>query len=494
MHRAKRATSRKKGGKSSRGRIILFRAVAILIGPALLLLLEVALRLVGVSPMPYSEDPFISFSNTAALFVRDDSDAFYHIAKERLSFFRPQSFPVIKSSDTFRIFMLGGSTVQGRPYAVETSFTSWLQTNLQAAQPNRQFEVINCGGISYASYRLVPIMRETLQYAPDLFVLYTGHNEFLEDRTYGDIQDASPAQVALHRFMTNLRIVALVRRILPDRNRDFTREAPGTVLPAEVDARLDYEKGLESYHRDPAGRKGIIRHFEYNVQQMILLARQANVPIILANPVSNLKDCSPFKSEFKSTLSPEKKSKLISLWEQADALDWTEAIRKVVLLEQAAEIDSYHAGLLYMIGKTYEHLGRHQEAAAWLLAAKEEDICPLRILEPMHEALFRLSDEFDVPLVDIRSLFEKQTPDGIPGSEMLLDHVHPSIEGHQLIADALYEQMLAMNLIQSSDGWHAARDMLRQRQLQSLDAIYFARGADRMRRLERWSHSRIPKT
>jgi lysophospholipase L1-like esterase len=471
---------------------MLFRTIAVLLAPILLVLLEAALRLAGVSPAPYSEDPFVSFSETPILFVPDDSGCVYRTAEERLAFFHPQSFPVHKSPGAFRVFVLGGSTVQGRPYAVETSFTTWLQLNLQAAQPQRQFEVINCGGVSYASYRLLPIMRETLQYAPDLFIVYTGHNEFLEDRTYGDLKDASPFQTTLRCLALNLRVVSLARRALSQPDDSSARPCPAKILPAEVDARLDYENGLEGYHRDPVRRKGIIRSFEYNMSQMILLAREAGVPIILVNPVSNLKDCPPFKSEFSSTLSPQEKAELISLWQQADALNWDEAGAKALLLERAAKIDSHHAGLLYTIGKVYERLGRTQEATTWLLAAKEEDICPLRILEPMHESLFRLSKEFSVPLVDVRSFFEDRTLDGIPGNELLLDHVHPSIEGHQLIADALFEQMLAMNLVRTSDGWQATHDLLRKRHLESLDAIYFARGAARMQRLESWSRGRIP--
>ena len=103
-----------------------------------------------------------------------------------------------KSRDEFRIFCLGGSTVQGRPYANETSFTTWLELSLQAADPRRQWQVVNCGGVSYASYRLLPIMKETLQYEPDLYIIYTGQNEFLEERTYGEIVDAIRKKCDLH--------------------------------------------------------------------------------------------------------------------------------------------------------------------------------------------------------------------------------------------------------------------------------------------------------
>ena len=54
--------------------------------------------------------------------------------------------------------------------------------------------MINCGGVSYASYRLGPILDEVLGYEPDLIMLYTGHNEFLEARTYPRlIEPAGPA-------------------------------------------------------------------------------------------------------------------------------------------------------------------------------------------------------------------------------------------------------------------------------------------------------------
>ena len=44
--------------------------------------------------------------------------------------------------------------------------------------------MINAGGISYASYRVAVVIKELARYEPDLFIIYTGHNEFLEERTY----------------------------------------------------------------------------------------------------------------------------------------------------------------------------------------------------------------------------------------------------------------------------------------------------------------------
>ncbi len=59
----------------------------------------------------------------------------------------------------------------------------------------KPIEVINVGGISYASYRIAAILDEVLQHEPDLVVIYMGHNEFLEARTY-DKQMLVPSTVA----------------------------------------------------------------------------------------------------------------------------------------------------------------------------------------------------------------------------------------------------------------------------------------------------------
>ena len=64
--------------------------------------------------------------------------------------------------------MLGGSTVQGRPFSIETAFSTWLELSLTAADPSRIWQVVNCGGVSYASYRLAPIVDESSCYKPDL--------------------------------------------------------------------------------------------------------------------------------------------------------------------------------------------------------------------------------------------------------------------------------------------------------------------------------------
>ncbi|MHC4430475.1 MAG: SGNH/GDSL hydrolase family protein, partial [Planctomycetota bacterium] len=181
------------------------------------------------------------------------------------------------------------------------------------------------------------------------------------------------------------------------------------------------------------------------------------------------------------------------LREQAAQLDWNDTYGKIELIEKAAQIDNRNADLFFLLGSYYRRLGRSQDAKKWFVLAKEEDVCPLRMLEPMHEAIQELAARYDTPLLDARALIEEHTEDGIGGDEWLLDHVHPSIKGHQLIADALHSMMVDMNLVKNSEAWGPRRDELRQDHLSSLDDAYYARGAARLKRLQQWSRGRIPR-
>ncbi len=481
--------SRRRG----RLRVILFHLAAMVVVLSPLVLGEVVLRLCVPAPAIDLDDPYVSFSGLRPLFVPDSTGTRFEIAEQRLTYFRPQSFAATKSPETFRVFCLGGSTVQGRPYSVETSFTTWLKLNLHAAQPETDWEVVNCGGISYASYRLVPIMRELLAHEPDLFIIYTGHNEFLEDRTYRRLKKMPRALIRLHQVMLNLRSYSLAHHFLSNRRarRTDSERSLKTVLPGEVQAKLDFEDGLKSYHRDDAWRQGTIEHFRRNLETMVRMSRGAAVPVILVNPVSNLKDCTPFKSEFRDDISEDERQRVLELWERSSELDWSDVYGKIQLLEQAAAIDNRHARLLYLIGKCYEHMGRSAEAKKWFVLANEEDVCPLRILEPMHDAILDVAAQYHIPFVDVKLLIEQRTEDGIPGDEWMLDHVHPSITGHQLIADSLYRTMEDMDIVRTPQGWRARRDELWQRHLSSLNAAYYARGAARLKRLQRWSRGPI---
>lgn len=473
----------------SRRKALVFRGLAIALSLLPLVLFEGLCHLAGWGLPTEAEDPYVAFCGQLRLFELNAEGTRYEIPAARHDWFRPESFAAQKPADEFRIFCLGGSTVQGRPFAIETSFTTWLELNLQAADASRKWEVVNCGGVSYASYRLVPILQEILaNYQPDYVIVYTGHNEFLEDRVYRQIEQPdfwSGANQALAHSRTYCVLRGAVNSL-----REPSQQQRRSQLPAEVDALLDYRGGLADYHRDDAWHEGAVRHYEYNLRRMVQLTSAAGVPLLLVNPASNLKDCPPFKIEPDPGLTDQQRAEFQRLWSEAQQIEADDRERAVELLEQAVAIDPRHAGVRFHLGKCCQLLGRIDDARDQYLAAKDEDICPLRMLEPMHAALFRVAADSGTPLVDVRALLSARCEDGLLGDEILVDHVHPTLYGHELIGDALLEKLAAEGIATPAAGWQQRRDVARAAHLDALDATYFVRGQERLEGLRRWTQGR----
>lgn len=461
------------------------------------MIFEIACILAGWGRPTAHDDPFVGFDSVVPLFVLSDDGQRYEIPQARLNFFTAASIPAQKSPNEFRIFCLGGSTVQGEPFDVPTSFTTWLELGLQAAEPGRDWRVVNCGGVSYATYRLVPILEEVLALGPDLVIFYEGHNEFLEGRSYepilarGRLVNASLEAAARLRTFTLARAAYLRLRGAAPSSTDQR-----ALLPSEVEALLDYRGGLEEYHRDDAGRQAVIDHFRFNLERIVALTRAAGVPLVLMNPVSNLADSPPFKSEHRADLGDDELAEWTTLTEQGHAdlrgedHDLPRATR---LLERAAEIDPRHAGGWYSLAKCYESAGDYGRARAAFIRAKDEDVCPLRILEPMNQAVLDVAARSGTPLVDARRLFEAHSPHELVGGQWLVDHVHPGPEGHQILADALLEKLIELNVVRPQGDWQQLKAQRYREHYESLGNLYFIRGTERLARLRGWARGRAEK-
>ena len=470
-----------------------FRLAAVMLGLAPFVLAEAVFAILDLGRPSYGDDPFVGFSSVHPLFVLDEEQTRYEIPPSRRDFFRPDSFAAKKGPGEFRIFCLGGSTVQGRPYSIETSFPIWLERNLQAADPGRRWEVVNCGGVSYASYRLVPILEEVLRYQPDLIILYTGHNEFLEDRTYDHIKHM-PRVVAwpcglVARTRTYTLLHGGYQRLRGRSGRAAAKGRP--TLGPETDAILEYRGGLAQYHRDEKWRRDVIDHFRYNLHRMVQMARDAGVPLLLVNPVCNLRSA-PFKSQHRDGLTPEELRQWDSLIARAGEASQTGAHQALAHLQRAAAIDDQHAGLHYRLAECYRRLGKMDQARRSYIRAKEHDICPLRILEPMHQAVLEVARQTDTKLVDVRALFERLSGDGIP-AKFMLDHVHPSIEGHRLIADALTEELIRQGVIDPLPDWKQGQDQKARDYVDSLGRLYLERGREQLEALKLWTQGKASR-
>jgi Flp pilus assembly protein TadD/lysophospholipase L1-like esterase len=466
-------------------------AFGLLTSCLLLAALEGLLALLGTEPLTVEHDPLVGFSSSSPLFVpSSDSDGELATAQAKLAFFNRQQFPRQKASGTRRIICLGGSTTYGRPYGDTTSFVGWLRQLLPHADPRYQWEVINAGGISYASYRLAVLTEQLLELDPDLLIIYTGHNEFLEERTYPRSERPSLMLQQATLLAARSRIFTLIYRGL---RGDPTAGSQRVILPDEVDEILNHTVGPSSYQRDDFQQDQVIRHFQLNLSRISRMARRRGVPLLMVTPAANLRDFSPFKSQFSEAVSAADRKQWQLHIDKARLLqveeDWQAARQQ---LEAAQQLDPRQATTHFQLGHLLLKQGESAAALAAFRRARDEDVCPLRALSPVVESVRQAARREGDLLVDFEQLLAEQTQQTqghrIPGNELFLDHVHPSIDAQQLLAEAIIDRLGKASWLSLAASWTPElRQQVSLELKQSLDRLDHARARRNLAKVLNWA-------
>lgn len=92
--------------------------------------------------------------------------------------FRGEDISAVKPKGTYRIVVLGGSTVLDREVPFEESAVRVLEKKLKNYYPNKKIEVINAGKDYYTSeHSLIQYMFKIADLNPDLVIMYAGAND-----------------------------------------------------------------------------------------------------------------------------------------------------------------------------------------------------------------------------------------------------------------------------------------------------------------------------
>ncbi|MGA8830382.1 MAG: tetratricopeptide repeat protein, partial [Desulfomonilaceae bacterium] len=240
--------------------------------------------------------------------------------------------------------------------------------------------------------------------------------------------------------------------------------------------------------------KGVVKHFEYNLNKMIVLCKTSGVPVIVVETPCNLKDFSPFKSEHNSKLSKSKQNHIDNELKQAKSLidsgDYKKAIEDTNKME--AE-DPLYALTYFLKGKALEKEGLYDQARSNFVKARDLDVCPLRATTPIIETIRRIAGDQKVGLIKFSSFVdayakENGNASGIPGKESFLDHVHPTIELHQALAELLFKKIEKMGLTDNCNSLNQEEiQSVMDQGLKSLDpSIYTLRDLNLAKTL-RWA-------
>ncbi|MEM1116556.1 MAG: tetratricopeptide repeat protein, partial [Bacteroidota bacterium] len=349
----------------------------------------------------------------------------------------PDAFRREKDPEAFRILAQGGSSTAGFPFYRGAAFPQILGTRLRLAYPDRDIEVVNTAMAAVNSYTLLDLADEVIAQDPDVVVVYAGHNEF-----YGALGAASteslgrtPWLVRTYLALRPLRTVQLVRDGVGAVVRGIAggRSAgapPSNTLMARMIGEQSVALGGEVYQ---AG----LRQFEENLDRLLATYASAGVPVYVSTLASNERDQRPFVTALAPGLDT-------TAWQAAaqagiDRLEAGDLPEAAALLEQAVALDTLAADPLFALGRAYLGLGRIDEARAALMRARDLDALRFRASGAFNDVIRAAAARHGARLVDGEAALREASPLGIIGRQMMLEHLHPTLDGYAALADAFFD-------------------------------------------------------
>lgn len=348
-------------------------------------------------------------------------------------------FRAVKAANAFRLFVLGESTTAGYPYMYNGSMSKMLYQRLLDYFPEREMEVVNLAMPAINSFSLLDLTHEALAQQPDALIIYCGHNEF-----YGALGVGSTESLGRWRWVINqylrlqrLKMMLFLRDQLEAVKKWFRSAAPGESRPSSTlmeqmvaDQQISYQG--EVYQRAR-------QFFKANLQDIIFAAREQGVRVILSNLVSNVRDQAPFvsmyspgtdRAAFESEF--ERGTQLVAAGNFSRAFAVYDSLRR---------IDESPAMLHFQIGKCQEAMGNFSEARRAYDRARDVDGLRFRASADFNAVIQEVIQATGAVLVDMEAAFEQASPNGLIGKNLMLEHVHPNVQGYFIMGRELCRAM-----------------------------------------------------
>ncbi len=422
----------------------LFRIILISIPIVLFVLIELILRISG-----YADDLNLVSKidrNGKAYYTINQLVGKRYFNKDRM-YYRKGShdyFEVNKSPQTIRVFCFGESTTAGFPYEYNAIPSEFLRDRLAAAFPDKNVEVINTAIAATNSFTVDEFADELVKYKPDLFIIYMGQNEY-----YGVYGVGSTISIGKNRsiikaylWLENFKTFILLKNIInsvsgwfgPDNaheNKVLMEEMANTSIRYDSD---DFNTGVNT--------------FRENYREIINTARENNIPILISSLVRNENNLPPFVSFHSYSLSDSAKTLSEKLFKSGvDSMNEGKYSAAEDLLSRAIAVDSMPANFHYALAKCLEESGRYTEAEAQYSLTADLDGLRFRAPSEFNKIIFSLGNEYNIPVADVKQMFKKNSANGIIGLGLLVDHVHPNIQGYFLLSKTWYESIKKHNLL-----------------------------------------------
>ncbi|KKO48332.1 hypothetical protein VT06_12450 [Arsukibacterium sp. MJ3] len=438
-------------------RIWLFRAIALALPLLLLLLVELALRLSGtgqhwplLKPNPANPAYWVTETDLVKRYFANNT-ALPTVKME------PGFLLVNKPENGIRLVVQGGSSAAGYPYGAGASLAAMLEQRLSRTFPTQRVEVLNTALAAVNSYTLLDLADDIIAVKPAAVLIYAGHNEYLGLLGVGSnyIAGQSPAVTRLMIRLRQLHSFQVLEQLYQQLSPapQATDESSRTFM-ARVARDKDIALGSAQYQ---AG----LAQFQSNISRLLAKYQHAGIPVYISTLVSNLADQPPFNSKPIPAQALKPLAQLAATTEAA--VSAAELTLLAALTSQAETANS--AAFHYQLGQQYQHRGMAVPAKQHFMLAKEHDLLRFRAPEAINQHIRQLAKRYNATVVDTEAAFIANSPAGIVGNSLLLEHVHPNVQGYFLLADSFYNalarnqalgswrQAVAANIVPASVAW-----------------------------------------
>jgi tetratricopeptide (TPR) repeat protein len=411
-------------------------AVAVVATVGLLTILEVGLRLVGFGhPAGFSR---LERAADGTEWIRENrwvTAPFF--APELLR--QPQAFRLSarKAPGTSRIFVLGSSAAMGDPEPA-FSISRTLDLLLRTAYPGLRFEVVNAGITAINSNVGRGIAADCARLEPDLFIVYEGPNEVIGPFGPGTVFTpflGSPATMRVVIFLRSLRVGQLIAR---------TARATGwgrSRLAAWGGMAMFLQQGVSA---DDPRLDATRTLFQANLRAMADSGIRAGATVLLCTVLSNQRDFAPFLSRHRTGLAPADLARWQAAFDAGNrALAAGDLVAADLRYSEALALDDHWAELHFRLGWLRIHQHRPDVARTELQQALDWDALRFRPDSRLNDVVrsFAGAGLPGVSVVDLAGTIGASSPEGVPGDELLYEHVHLNLAGTYGVARRLFVEV-----------------------------------------------------
>jgi hypothetical protein len=338
--------------------------------------------------------------------------------------YRGKTMAVDKTGNIFRIFSFGGSPTAGSPWGHEASFSRFVEDGLNGIKrPATTVEVLNFGGGGYGSTRTLGLVKAAIDYQPDLVVVFEGSNELSDNWVYLDL--AKDVVKGRFRWYTDQSYAVRLARLL------LTREAKP---PQRIDLLKSNAMFIPAPLKEKRGIKDVDRRylaaqFKKNMAGVIGVARAKGVPVLFVSQPSNFF----YEPSWYASAGDEVEAGLVEQLRQDVSDGNLDAARlgATRVLARNPENPVAH----FYLGLADERVGDYRAAQTHLLDAIDLDENPERATRSYRsiEMDFQ-SENGGVFFADAWQAFIDALDDGLIDGRLVMDKVHPTVEGNKLVA------------------------------------------------------------